>query len=251
MNGHRWYLLAAAGLLLASVPFFFLQYEALELSKSEGAKWVLSGLFGGLAFLPLQVLLVTLVIDRLLAKREKAAMLKKMNMVIGVFFSEAGTGLLSSLASFDEGADELRRALSGGREWNRAEFDRLRSVAAAHEFRVESRRGELVPLREFLRERRGFLVGLLENPNLLEHESFTDLLWAVFHLAEELVQRPSLEGLPATDMNHLSGDMRRAYGLLFSEWISYLAHLREDYPYLFSLAVRTNPFDGDASVVVR
>jgi hypothetical protein len=45
--------------------------------------------------------------------------------------------------------------------------------------------------------------------------------------------------------------MRRAYALLFSEWISYLSHLREDYPYLFSLAVRTNPFDRDASVVVR
>ena len=76
---------------------------------------------------------------------------------------------------------------------------------------------------------------------------------AVFsvHLAEGLVQRPSLEGLPAADMNHLSGDMRRAYGLLFSEWISYLAHLREDYPYLFSLAVRTNPFRPDASAVVR
>jgi hypothetical protein len=25
-----------------------------------------------------------------------------------------------------------------------------------------------------------------------------------------------------------------------------MAHLREDYPYLFSLAVRTNPFDPEA-----
>jgi len=30
------------------------------------------------------------------------------------------------------------------------------------------------------------LLGLLGNPNLLEHDSFTDLLWAVFHLMEEL-----------------------------------------------------------------
>jgi hypothetical protein len=29
-----------------------------------------------------------------------------------------------------------------------------------------------------------------------------------------------------------------------------MQHLQEDYPYLFSLAVRTNPFDPDAKVEV-
>jgi hypothetical protein len=40
-----------------------------------------------------------------------------------------------------------------------------------------------------LLSKRDFLVALMENPNLLEHESFTDLLWAVFHLVEELAVR--------------------------------------------------------------
>ena len=251
MNGKRWYLLAAAGLLLSSIPFFLLQYLVLEGAKGEGTKWVLSGLLGGLAFLPLQVLLVTLVIDRLLARREKAAMLRKMNMVIGAFFSEAGTALLASFHAFDEDGESLREAFSGGREWSDADFARLRALAGEHPFRVEPGRGELGPLRDFLRDRRDFLLGLLENANLLEHESFTDLLWAVFHLSEELARRDSLEGLPPTDRDHLAGDMRRAYVVLFSEWLSYLSHLREDYPYLFSLAVRTYPFDPAASVVVR
>jgi hypothetical protein len=30
-----------------------------------------------------------------------------------------------------------------------------------------------------------------------------------------------------------------------------MKHLKADYPYLFSLAVRTNPFDANASVEVK
>jgi hypothetical protein len=30
-----------------------------------------------------------------------------------------------------------------------------------------------------------------------------------------------------------------------------MKHLKENYPYLFSLAMRTNPFDADASVIVK
>ncbi len=45
---------------------------------------------------------------------------------------------------------------------------------------------------------------------------------------------------------HLSGDIRRAYSILITEWLAYMKHLKSDYPYLFSLAVRTNPFDQTA-----
>jgi len=33
--------------------------------------------------------------------------------------------------------------------------------------------------------------------------------------------------------------------------LAYMKHLKKEYPYLFSLAVRTNPFDPGASVEVR
>jgi len=115
---------------------------------------------------------------------------------------------------------------------------------------VESQKGDLENLKNFLLEKRAFLLGLLENPNLLEHESFTELLWAVFHLTEELAFRIDLKQLPKTDVQHLSGDIRRAYVLLISEWLAYMKHLRDSYPYLFSLAARMNPFDPHASPIV-
>jgi hypothetical protein len=69
----------------------------------------------------------------------------------------------------------------------------------------------------------------------------------VFHLTEELAFRKDVKQLIDTDYDHISGDIKRAYVLLISEWLTYMKHLQTDYPYLFSLAIRTNPFDPDSS----
>jgi hypothetical protein len=96
---------------------------------------------------------------------------------------------------------------------------------------------------------RQFMLGLLENPNLSEHETFTDCLWAIFHLTEELQARAGVTELPAADLRHLAGDVRRAYAALLVQWVRYVHHLKRDYPYLYSFAVRTNPYRDDVHVV--
>jgi hypothetical protein len=89
------------------------------------------------------------------------------------------------------------------------------------------------------------------NPNLLEHEAFTETLRAVLHLREELLSREELSGLPDSDMAHIAGDIRRAYVLITQQWLEYMKHLKDSCPYLFSHAMRTNPFDKEASPIVR
>ena len=116
---------------------------------------------------------------------------------------------------------------------------------------MEIRKVELEYLRDFLIGKRDFLLRLLENPNLFEHESFTELLRAVFHLTEELQNREDISQLPDSDYEHLAADIRRAYVLLVEHWLDYMKHLKDNYPYLFSLAMRTNPFDQSASPVVK
>ena len=130
--------------------------------------------------------------------------------------------------------------------WSDREFKEAASFLARWEQKVDSRTGDLACLQDYLVGKKGALLGLLENPNLLEHEAFTDLLWAVSHLLQELEARKSLTGLPDTDLNHLSGDIQRAYTYLLREWLIYMQHLKADYPYLFSLAVRMNPMDPEA-----
>jgi hypothetical protein len=94
------------------------------------------------------------------------------------------------------------------------------------------------------------MLRLLGEPDADGHELFTDLMLAVFHLTEELTHRKKVTDLPAADQAHLAGDVRRIYGLLVHQWLDYLHYLKINYPYLFSLAIRTNPFDEKATAVV-
>lgn len=233
-------------LILLSVFFYALHYAIFRDSHH-----IFIYLVGDIAFVFIEVLMVTLIIHHLLAEREKRAMLKKLNMVIGAFFSEVGTSLLEHFNGFDSNAERISKHLMVSGEWSPEHFTQMQVVLQRHDYKIDSRAGDLHGLQNLMVSKRAFLLRLLENPNLLEHESFTELLWAVFHLAEELSHRSTVEDLPETDYHHLSGDIRRAHRCLVREWLSHMEHLKNDYPYLFSLAVRTNPFDPNASVEVQ
>jgi hypothetical protein len=204
-----------------------------------------------IAFVFVQVLMVSLIIERVITRHEKQAMLNKMNMVIGTFFSEAGTGLIKLLIGFESGGVSLDPELIVRSDWDNRKFDSCAKKVAEHQANLEYGKNNSAALKDFLSKRRGFLLGLLGNQNLLEHETFTELLWAVFHLTEELGFRTDVTRLSQKDMAHLSGDMKRAYSGLLREWVSYMKHLKNAYPYLFSLSVRTNPFDPMARVEVE
>lgn len=230
-------------MLLASIFLYGLDYIIVGQFRE-----VCLGFLGNLAFLPIYVLFVTLMIERLLKEREKEALRQKMNMVIGVFFSEVGTYLLKDGFNFLLNKQDLAARVKISPVWGDQEFRSLALYLDTGDLKMDSRTCSMDCLKDFLVSRRNFMLGLLENPNLLEHDGFTDLLWAVFHLLEELQMRSSLQSLPEADLDHLSGDIRRAYTHLLNQWIIYLQHLRSDYPYLYSLAIRNNPLNPDAHI---
>jgi hypothetical protein len=204
-----------------------------------------------LAFVPIQVLLVTLFIARLLTERERRALLKKLNMLIGAFYSEIGTDLLKYISGFSTALSELAPRLLVKKEWKDKDFSEAIRLVHTVNPMLDARRGDLTAMKTFLERKRDFVLILLSNPNLLEHAAFTDLLWAVLHLSEELSAREDLTALPASDYDHLTGDMKRAYTHVLAQWLEYMKHLHVSYPYLFSLAVRTNPLDVGANPVVK
>ncbi len=208
-------------------------------------------IFNALGFLPISVLLVTLILNELLSVRAKRERLEKLNMVIGTFFSEVGTGLLTYLSNHDPDLPAIRQDLIVTDAWTLERFSAVRDRLRDYRYDVAVDEVDMPGLCRFLKERREFLLRLLENPVLLEHESFTDLLRAVFHLTEELERREEFARLPESDIRHLAGDTRRVYGLLVEEWLSYMEYLKRNYPYLFSFAMRSNPFDETASPVVQ
>ncbi len=246
MKRANWLIYTAVALVVLSALLYLLHFLVFR-----DAHHIFVYLLGDVAFVPIEVLLVTVIIHRLLSHREKRALLNKLNMVIGAFFSEVGTDLLKSFISLDEDFDEVRQNLLVKNGWTRRDFLQAGKRMAAYDYTIETNPDALDDLRAFLLVKREFLLRLLENPNLLEHESFTDLLWAVTHLTEELAHRDDVHGLAAADYEHLAGDVRRAYARTIGEWLKYMEHLQRAYPYLFSLAVRTNPFDPAASAEIK
>lgn len=208
-------------------------------------------LFNSMGFLPINVLLVTIVLNSLLTIRSRREKMQKLNMVIGTFFSEVGTRLLVVLSDNDPDVGDLREQLLIRNDWDQAQFSHIFNVIDRRDYQVNTENIDLEKLHVSLMEKRDFLLRLLENPVLLEHQSFTELLRAVFHLNEELWRREDFTCLPESDCRHIEGDINRVYKELVREWIHYMQYLQENYPYMFSLALRTNPFDESASPVVK
>jgi len=236
------------GLILIGLSAFFYLFHYLIF---RDVHHIFLYLIGDIAFLFVDVLIVMLVLHRLLVYREKQSILKKLNMVIGTFFSEVGTELIKKCSQFDTELPDIAQQLVITKDWSDKEFIKVHKNIQERQNSINSKKGDLDKVKNFLVSKRPFLLSLLENPNLLEHDSFTNLLWAVFHLTDELVHRADLKKLPDTDYQHLSGDINRAYQQLIFQWLDYIKHLKQDYPYLFSLAMRTNPFDAAASVEIR
>jgi len=157
---------------------------------------------------------------------------------------------LRDFGSFSNNSAEISEHLIVTNDWSEKHFRAAMDFISGVDPVIDTQKGNLKDLRDFLLGKRFFMLSLMENPNLLEHESFTDLLLAIFHLSEELAARDTLEGLPQSDYEHLAGDIKRAYTLLIRERLAYMKHLKDNYPYLFSLVIRTNPLDADASPVV-
>ncbi len=189
--------------------------------------------------------------ELMLSRREYRQRMEKLNMVIGVFFSEMGTRLLTMFSTADPAIERFRNDLIVENDWMEEDFRKVGAALKNYDYRLVPEKLDLGELRAFLLGKREFLIRLLENPVILEHENFTELLRSVFHIAEELHYRADTAGLPASDISHIINDVKRAYRVLIVQWLDYMQHLKTNYPYLFSLAMRTNPFDRQASPIVK
>jgi hypothetical protein len=172
-------------------------------------------------------------------------------MIIGVFFTEVGNELLNIFTKFDPQIDEIRNNFSIKDNWTDKDFSSLKRNLRRHEHLIDPKLMDLHTMRDFLEEKGDLLLRQLENPDLVERESITELLWSVVHLRDELLARKSLSELPQTDIAHLTNDTKRAYNYTVRQWLDHMQHLKRSYPYLFSLALRTNPFAVNPSAIVK
>jgi hypothetical protein len=242
----RWKLLAGIGLVTLSLAMLTAHYLIFQDSHHLFIFFI-----GDIAFIPIEVLIVTLIIDQMLESRERQRRMEKLNMVIGTFFSAIGTPLLAKLVRADTSLGSVKDRLVIGSDWHNEMFKDVQVCLENHSCSIAIDHVDMEALRSFLVSHEDFLLRLVENPMVFEHESFTDLILAINHLTEEVKARDDFSVLPPSDKSHLIKDIERVYSQLIPQWLKYMEYLRNHYPYLFSLAIRKNPFDDSAAVIVR
>ena len=217
---------------------------------------VVSYIWTHLGFIPVDILIVAFVLDEIISKKEKEAMMEKLDMIMSTFFSEIGNDLIGQLSSVNAHKADTNY-LESIKNWDDNDYkNKLKEIKNQNipfkaEVAAEDREEYLTNIRDLLINKREFIINLLNNPNLLEKEEFSGLLTAILHLDEELEHRPDLSKVSDIDFNHLNGDMERIYNKLIHEWIYYLRYLNKHYPYMIALIIRTNPFDETADVYVK
>ena len=189
-------------------------------------------------------------IEMTLSRNDLRARKKKVRMIIGVFLSEVGVQLIArcknGVPDFSEGIEDLLVTDA----WSKRRFMQARKNLSGKEYKVDLSMIDLISLQQFLSGKRSFLIQLLQHPMLFENEPFSDMITAICHFEEEISARQDLNHLPPSDCAHLSKDCERVIRLLVLGWLDHMEYLKEHYPYLFSLSVRTNPFDPSASAEI-
>ncbi|PKM59279.1 MAG: hypothetical protein CVU99_14285 [Firmicutes bacterium HGW-Firmicutes-4] len=208
-------------------------------------------LLGDIAFLPVEVLLVSVIFHKVIEDKDKNERFKKINMVLGVYFTEAGIELMQFFSQEDDQLTDFQDSLIIQSHWDTKDYKKAIKQIKSLDLHLNFNTHCLMTLSEFLTSRRDLFLKLLENPILVEHDTFTDLVLALTHAQQELSSRKDLGQLPENDYRHLMSDIERAYKLLLLEWLFYMMHLRKSYPFLYSFYLRTNPFDPHAEVEIQ
>ena len=109
MRFRRWRVEIAAALIVLAVLFYAIRWEFFPGTGLHNE--MVRYLVDDIAFLFIQVLLVSMLVDGLMQRRAREAMLHKLNMIIGAFFSECGTELLGRIAVADTRLGDVRAEL--------------------------------------------------------------------------------------------------------------------------------------------
>lgn len=223
-------------LTILSALIYFIQFLIFHQTENT-----LFYLLQDLAFVPIQVVMVTIILNRFLNIMENRKKIKKINVIISTFFVEAGISIMTVMSRFNRNNNEFCKLIKV-EELNKKNDYRIKNLVKEFPYDIYANPDKLEELALILAKYKSYTLDMLGNSNLLEHDSFTDMLWATFHVADELQTRGDFINLNKSDIDHLSVDISRAYVAIILEWINYMSYLHDEYPFLYSLAIRKNPF---------
>lgn len=200
-------------------------------------------LVADIAFIPMEVFFTSMILERMLERREKEHGKEKLNMLVGVFYAEIGTQLLAYFVEQDDRVSICKKLrIQDPSVWDEDYFKRLQQLNSTYHYEVSLAKVDLVELKQMLHEGKNLLITLMTTESLHDHETFTEMLMLIMHLKEELDVR-DISSLNESERLHLEQDMTALYRYLTYEWCYYLNYLSKHYPGLFNTAIMLSPFN--------
>lgn len=195
-----------------------------------------------LAFMPIYVFITAVIAERLLTKKEKMEMHRKMNALVGTFFTEMGYEMIKIIIGLDKNFPKIKDELINVENWDEARSKHIAGIVEHHKYYAPKGCDDLYVMKDLILAKKDFLLELMSNSSLIEKDEFSELLLAVNHILEEFRTRGEISNFNNEDVGHLHVDIERAYRHLINGWVTYMIHLGKEYPYLYVLALRVNPF---------
>jgi len=236
MKKHKRKIILGLFLVSSSIALYFVHYLIFR-----DLEHLFIFLVSDIAFVPLEVFLVSLVFERILEMQNRNQIKKKLFMLIEIFYLEIGNTMLIHFSNADKQVQSLISQLDVNMTWTSEDFSCLKKLITDFDTKVTEDDIDFDKLYQHLSKQKPLLINLISNSAITEHGTFSDMILSVFHLLDELKSR-NLSQLSEDDIKHLIFDIERAYKGLINDWVPYMEHLSKEYPYLFYTAVLNNPF---------
>ena len=160
MNTKRNRLILAVGLVILSSALYYFHYMVFH-----DAHHIFIYLIGDIAFLPLELVFVSLIFHQIIEDREKLKTVRKVNMLIGDFFSQIGNELFVLLIRSDNHVSALKETLLITNDWTKKNFKQAYQVV--DRYTASFAQVDLNGLKALLDQNKDCIHKLLENPVLL------------------------------------------------------------------------------------
>lgn len=208
----------------------------------------ISAIIISLAFIPVQMIFDTLVIDNIMERREKSKREKKINMIVGSFYNILGNELLSFLVDVDPDNPSIKSLTKVSKGCCDDDFCNLKYDLLEYDFKINIEEIDLERLKDILLKNNSFLVDLMISSVIDEDEEFSKMIMSVAHLRDELTSRMKNKSLYEYEFIHIKADIEYSYKLLTNQWVDYMKHLKKFYKELFIKALIESPFDDRSKI---
>lgn len=231
MKKIRYYFVISFILIALSAVMFLIHYLVFGQALNTAYYSLMN-----LCFIPINSLVVTIILEKLIDYRAKKDRIEKINMLVGIFFTEVGGKLMHLIIDSDKDAKNYIK--------NFEDLNNIKKCLSEYDYKVDMNNIDLCSIKNILLENNNLFVTLISNENVFQHQIFTDLLMSIVHLRDEIIFMEKDDNLEL-NINHLENDVIRVYKNISIQWISYLEYLNKSYPFLYNNAIRVNPFKFD------